>query len=103
MKIEILYFEGCPNHEPAKRAVRDVLEELKTDAEISYIDVPDEATAARVRFPGSPTIRVDGEDVVPEDSSGVYSLRCRIYQTSSGSAGVPDKSAIRAAIRRAMA
>ena len=100
MKIEILYFEGCPNHEPAERAVRDVLKELNVDAEITHVDVPDEATATRVRFPGSPTIRVDGEDVAPKESDGSYSLRCRVYHTSSGMTGVPDKDDIRAAIRR---
>ena len=103
MKIEILYFEGCPNHEPADRAVREVLAELNVDAEITHVDVPDEATAARVRFPGSPTIRVDGEDVAPEEANGSYSLRCRIYQTSSGMTGLPDIEAIRAAIRRRVA
>jgi hypothetical protein len=103
MKIEILYFEACPNHALAERAVREVLEELKVDAEITRVDVPDEATALRVRFPGSPTIRVDGNDVAPGETNGVYSLRCRIYQTTVGMAGVPDKDAIRAAIRRRVA
>lgn len=100
MKIEILYFEGCPNHEPAERAVRDILEELKVEAEISHVNVRDEATAERVRFPGSPTIRVDGEDVVNEETNDAYSLCCRVYQTRSGVAGVPDKDLIRDAIRR---
>lgn len=103
MKIEILYFKGCPNHESAERAVRDVLEELNVDADITYVDVPDAATAERVRFPGSPTIRVDGEDVSPGQANGLYSLRCRVYRTSSGMAGVPDKETIRAAIRRRVA
>jgi hypothetical protein len=103
MKIEILYFEGCPHHEPAERAVRDILEELNVEAEISHVDVRDETTAERVRFPGSPTIRVDGEDVARAETNGSYSLRCRVYQTSSGMAGVPDKDAIRAAIRRRVA
>jgi hypothetical protein len=100
MKIEILFFDGCPNHEPAEKAVRDILKELNVEAEISHVDVHDEATAELVRFPGSPTIRVDGEDIAPEEANGSYSLRCRVYQTSSGLAGVPDKDAIRAAIRR---
>ena len=100
MKIEILYFEGCPHHEPAEKAVRDVLNDLNLEAEIAHVDVCDGATAERVRFPGSPTIRVDGEDVAPVETDGSYSLRCRVYQTPSGLAGVPDKEAIRAAIRR---
>ncbi len=100
MTIEILYFEGCPNHERAERAVREVLQELNVAPDIIRIDVTDEATAVRVRFPGSPTIRVDGEDVAPGEGDYSYSLRCRVYRTSAGMAGVPDKSAIRAAIRR---
>ena len=102
MKIEILYFEGCPNHAPAEKAVRQILEELNVEADITHVDVPDNATAARVRFPGSPTIRIDGEDVAPEETNGSYSLRCRVYQTNSGMAGVPDKDAIRTAIRRSL-
>ncbi len=103
MKIEILYFEGCPNHEPADRAVREVLVEIGVEARVEHVDVPDEATAQRVKFPGSPTIRVDGEDVTPPEDDDQYSLRCRVYKTSSGFAGVPDKEAIRKKIREAMA
>lgn len=103
MKIEILYFEGCPNHEPADRAVREVLAEIGVEADVAHVDVPDEATAKLVKFPGSPTIRVDGEDVAPSGDDDQYSLRCRVYQTSSGFAGVPDKEAIRQTIRRAIA
>ena len=88
MKIEILYFEGCPNHEPADRAVREVLAEIGVEAEVEHVNVSDEATAQRVKFPGSPTIRVDGEDVTPPEEDDQYSLRCRVYQTSSGA--LPD-------------
>jgi len=103
MKIEILYFDGCPNHEPAERAVREVLAEIGIEAEVERVNVSDEATAQRVKFPGSPTIRVDDEDVTPPEDDDQYSLRCRVYQTSSGFAGVPDKEAIREKIREAMA
>ena len=43
MKIEILYFEGCPNHNPADRAVREVLSEIGVEAEIVHVNVADEA------------------------------------------------------------
>lgn len=101
MKIEILYFDGCPNHEPAERAIRDVLAEIGIEAEIKHVNVPDAATAQRVKFPGSPTIRVNGEDVTPPEDDDQYSLSCRVYQTSSGFAGVPDLEAIRQKIREA--
>jgi hypothetical protein len=102
VKIEILSFKGCPNHEPADLAVREVLAELGVRAQIVYVDVPDEAAAARIRFPGSPTIRVDGEDVVPAEDDDLYSLRCRVYRTTSGFSGVPNKQALRAAVERRM-
>lgn len=98
MKIEILYFKDCPNHEEAYRMVRAVLAELGREAEIVRVEVPDDATAARVRFPGSPTIRVDGKDVVPEESKGPYHLSCRVYPTAGGFSEVPEMETIRAAV-----
>jgi hypothetical protein len=63
--VEILYLDGCPNHEPALTLVKRVDRELGTNAAIRLVNVPDDATAERVRFLGSPTIRVDGVDVDP--------------------------------------
>ena len=54
MKVEILYFEGCPNHAPALEMVRRVLDREKIEAEIRSIEVPDEKAAETVRFLGSP-------------------------------------------------
>jgi len=100
MRIEILYFEDCPNHEGAEHIVRDVLSDLQCDAEIVKIDVPDNETAERLRFPGSPTIRIDGEDIIPDIDQTDYGLRCRLYQTVNGVSGVPDPESVRAALRR---
>jgi len=61
--VEILYFDGCPNHEPALATVERVDRELGTNADVRLVNVPDHATAERVRFLGSPTVRVDGVDV----------------------------------------
>lgn len=103
MKIEILYFEGCPNHEVADKRVREVLEELGIRAEILHVNVEDDETAQAVRFPGSPTVRVNDEDVAPGSNGESYSMRCRVYATTSGFEGAPDKDAIRTAIERSAA
>ena len=50
--VEILYFDGCPNHEPALAAVERVDRELGTNADVRLVNVPDHATAERVRFLG---------------------------------------------------
>jgi len=103
VKIEILYFDGCPNHDLADRRVREVLEELGVHAEIAHINVKDEATARDVQFPGSPTIRVNDADVTPGTNGEPFSMRCRVYPTSDGFDGAPDKDAIRIAIERCVA
>lgn len=103
MKIEILYFDGCPNHEVADKRVREVLNEMRIQAEVVHVNVKDESIAQEVRFPGSPTIRVNGEDVTPGSNGEPFSMRCRVYPTSSGFDGAPDKDAIRTAIERSAA
>ena len=102
MKIEILYFDGCPNRDVADQRVREVLREMGIQAEVVHVNVKDESIAQGVRFPGSPTIRVNGADVAP-GSNGKPSMRCRVYPTSSGFDGAPDKDAIRTRIGRSAA
>ncbi|TAK56562.1 MAG: hypothetical protein EPO22_13555, partial [Dehalococcoidia bacterium] len=62
MKIELLWFDGCPNHEHARALLEDVLRELGVRQSIETIRVDDAASAEAAHFPGSPTIRVDGVD-----------------------------------------
>jgi hypothetical protein len=103
VKIEILYFKGCPNHHLADQRVREVVEELGIQAEVVHVNVKDEHVAQEVQFPGSPTIRVSGADVAPATNGEPFSMRCRVYPTSSGFDGAPDKQAIRAALERSAA
>src|SRR5438132_1017746 len=78
--VEMLYFDGCPNHEPALAVVERVDRELGTNAEVRLVNVPDHATAERVRFLGSPTVRVDGVDVDPHaEQRTEYALSCRVF------------------------
>ena len=80
MKIEILYFDGCPNHQPAIELVRQMLREVCGSVEVVEVNVPDAATAEAARFIGSPTIRVDGLDVEPAARTArEYALTCRTY------------------------
>ena len=63
---------------------------------------PDEA--ARLRFPGSPTVRVNARDVDPAYlDPGDYTPRCRLYWTAEGLRGVPERAWIEAALRAATA
>lgn len=102
MKVEILYFSGCPNHGPAVDRVREVLAQEGTSAEMVEVEVTDAATAEQVGFLGSPSIRVDGQDVEPAVLRGrAFGMMCRTYIDSGRRAGVPPPEWIRAAVREA--
>ena len=92
MKIELLWFEDCPNHETAYALLEDILRERGIDETIERIEVPDLETGERTSFAGSPTIRIDGIDVDPSyKDSGDYTPRCRLYATDRGLTGVPER------------
>jgi hypothetical protein len=57
--VEILYFDGCPNHEPALSLVERIGRELGIEPRIQLVNVPDQETAWRLRFLGSRARRGD--------------------------------------------
>ena len=97
--VEILYFDGCPNYEGARELVERVSRELGVEPELRLVNVPDEEAARRLRFLGSPTIRVGGSDVEPHaEERDEYVLSCRVYRTVRGFAGHPDERWVRDAL-----
>jgi copper chaperone CopZ len=96
MKIEVLYFEGCPNHKPAVELARDLARELAVPAEVVEVEVVTPDDAKRLRFLGSPSIRIDGVDVEREARHRTdFGFTCRLY---SGK-GLPNREVVVAAIR----
>ena len=94
--IEVLYFEGCPNFEPTLSLVDEVLSQLRLTAEVRKVEVLSPGDAERVRFLGSPSVRVDGKDIEPgAESRTEYALSCRIY----GNSGLPPKELLVAALQ----
>jgi hypothetical protein len=103
MQIELLWFDGCPNHESARAAVAQVLASRGLEPELIESIRVDAATAVDVQFPGSPTIRVDGRDIEPHfQDPGTYALSCRVYATSKGLRGQPETTWIEQAIDHAL-
>src|ERR1700722_17991263 len=102
MKVEILYSSGCPNHVTAVDCVREVLQQEETHADMVEVEVKDAITAQQVGFLGSPSIRVDGQDVEPEARAvRSFGMMCRTYLDGGRRAGVPPPEWIRAAVREA--
>src|SRR5262245_6545159 len=98
-RIEILYFEGCPNQVSTASLVERLVGELGVDAEIEHVEVPDENAAITLRFLGSPTVRVNGHDVEPgADDRTDFVFACRVYRRENGVFGDPHELWIRAAL-----
>ncbi len=98
MKVEILYFDGCPTYVAAERAVRDVLAEEGIEAGVELVAVNTDEEAQDLRFPGSPTIRVDGRDLFPTPERAQYALGCRMYATPEGLRGSPTPEMLKDAL-----
>jgi hypothetical protein len=97
--VEVLYFDGCPNHVPALALVERVAGELGLEPELRLVKVADQEAAQGLRFLGSPTIRVGGRDVDPyTEKRRDYGLSCRVFRTEAGLVGQPDESWVRDAL-----
>ena len=102
MRVEILYFVGCPHVRHTRELVEQVARELRLNPSIELVEVPDAAAAARLRFLGSPTVRVEGRDVEPgAEARTDFALSCRVYPAEHGAAGWPEERLIRGALLRA--
>ena len=101
-RVEILYFDGCPNHEPARALVERLATQLRIAPEIELVEVADPEAAVALRFLGSPTVRVNGRDVEPgADERRDYAFSCRIYRSERGVAEQPEESWVREALTEA--
>jgi hypothetical protein len=95
VEVELLYWEGCPSY-PA--ALADLRAALGDEVEIALREILTEDDAIAGRFPGSPTIRVDGVDLFPIDDPP--SLSCRVYRLADGRySPTPDPGELRARLR----
>ena len=98
MKIEVLYFDGCPTYETATKTLRAVLAEEGLEADVELVVVNTDEEARRLQFPGSPTIRVDGRNLFPAPERSEWRLGCRVYATPEGLRGYPTAKMLREAL-----
>lgn len=99
-RVELLWFQDCLNHPAARVLLDDILGEFAPGTPVDEIDATEPTVAQRHRFPGSPTIRIDGRDVDPSyQDPGDYTPRCRRYRTADGLRGLPEQAWVEAAVR----
>ncbi len=96
--VELLYFEGCPNVEAARALVQRVAADEGITPDLRLVEVTAK-DAERLRFLGSPSVRVDGHDVEPgADKREKFVFACRVYRTPLGLVGQPAQEWVRAAL-----
>ena len=100
MKVELLYFDGCPNWRVTEQRLRTALSLVGVSAGIEHCGVHSPEEATRHRFAGSPSIRIDGKDPF-ESAPTAFGLTCRIYSTPDGPAGAPTLHRLVEVVREA--
>jgi hypothetical protein len=101
MRVELLWWEGCPSTPEALADLQRVLHEEGVDAQIEQVEVLSDEQAREERFPGSPTIRINGHDIVDPEEAEPFSLTCRVYRLRDGRVSpTPDPEDIREAVYR---
>lgn len=104
VKISLLFVSGCPGAPLVKRYIDSIIADVGIDAEVNLMLIENDIDARRLRFIGSPTVRVDGLDVeVGLKDSNDFGIKSRIYLIDGKSSNHPPKSMIEDAIKAAKA
>ncbi len=97
IKIEVQYFNGCPNSEAVLKMVKEFVEKSELKIEFKEILVETQEDAEKYKFRGSPTILINGKDVEGVEESKTPSLACR-----ANANGLPNKNDIKNIITELM-
>ena len=100
MDVELLVVAGCPHEAPAVAVIEAALAGAGLHADVITTVIETEEQAQARAFTGSPTVLVDGRDLLADPDAAV-GLACRMYRTTQGLNGVPAVAELVAAFRRA--
>jgi hypothetical protein len=102
MRVELLFWDGCPSHPRALAELRAAMAAAELDPSTVILrEVQTDAAATAERFVGSPTIRIDGVDVQPPGEEP-FGLTCRVYHRRDGRISpTPDPADVREALSAA--
>jgi hypothetical protein len=101
VKVELLWWDGCPSHPEALAELQEIMREEGLDPDsVEMVQIHSDEQAATEAFPGSPTIRIDGRDPLPVQDGAPVGLTCRVYRLRDGRPSpTPDPEDLRDAIR----
>jgi hypothetical protein len=98
LHVELLAMADCPHLTQARQDLETVLRKGIIEVPIQLVFVSGPEDAEFLGFQGSPTIRINGDDVVPQPELPI-GFACRTYRGADGAVlGSPPIEAIRAAV-----
>jgi len=102
--VEILSWSGCPSHDDALAQLERVLASIgRAEVPVTTRWVETDEAAAAERFVGSPSYRVDDQELVPAAESESFALTCRVYRRRDGRfSPLPDDADLRDALLAAL-
>ena len=102
LEIKFLYYKECPSHGLALERLRQAMAEEDIHVPVKVVEVETNEQAQSLRFIGSPTILIDGQDIDAPPANAQYALTCRAYQLEDGRISpLPPPHTIRRALREA--
>ncbi len=90
IKIEIQHFRGCPNSPEMIHRVKEAIKGSEEKIEYNEVLVENNGLAEELKFRGSPTVLINGEDIEGREAPESASLNCRVYEN-----GLPEVEEIR--------
>ena len=90
LKIEIQHFRGCPNSPEMIHRVKEAIKGSEEQIEYNEVLVESNELAEEIKFRGSPTVLINGEDIEGREEPESASLNCRVYEN-----GLPSVEEIR--------
>ena len=104
--MQLLWWEGCPSTDRALTELRAALDELGLPDEVHLREIRTDEEAEAAAFTGSPTILIDGVDLMDALGRGgavePAGLNCRVYVRRDGRVSpTPDPEDLREALKGA--
>ncbi len=101
--LELLHWDGCPSADDALADLRSALAELGLPTGVRLTEITTDEQAAERGFIGSPTLLLDGVDLLPPPPGEPTGLNCRVYRRRDGRySPTPDPEDLRDALRNAV-
>src|SRR5215204_4822592 len=87
MRVELLYFDGCPTYRTAEKTLRAVFAQEDAEAVVELVVVNTDEEAQRLRFPGSPTDQGGRRGPVPRARAGGVRAQLQDVRHPGGAEG----------------